>query len=94
MTDTPEKAADTARPDAKSKLVSVVAAKAFLGPDGWVQIGQKADVTPERKRDLARNGLIEGANRDADDDGGQTSTPVDAPRQTRRRLHVGGGGKA
>lgn len=86
----PAEATSTVQTEAKPKLVEVVAAKAFLGPNGWVQKGQKAQVTPDRKKDLARNGLIEGAAADgAGGSAAQTSAPLDAPGQTSRRLNVG-----
>lgn len=73
--------------DPKPKLVEVIAKKAFLGPNGWVQIGEKPKVTPDRKRELARNGLIEGPA--SDREAGQTSTPLGAARDSSRRLTVG-----
>lgn len=74
--DTPAAEEQTAT---KPKLVEVVAAKAFLGANGWVQKGEKAEVTPDRKKDLARNGLIEGATAEA---------PEGSRAQTSRRLNV------
>lgn len=75
----------------KPKTVEVTAAKAFLGPKGWVQVGDKIDVTETRKRELARNGLIEGSAPEVSDGStGQTSTPLGGARQQSRKLTVGG----
>lgn len=81
-------AAKAPAPDAETsgtqteKLVEVVAAKAFLDPTGWVQPGQKVSVTPGRKRDLARNGLIEGA------DASSTAPPLGSGPDRKQKLHV------
>ncbi len=83
---------ETPAAEPKVKTVQVVAAKAFLGPHGWVQPGDKIDVTETRKRDLARNGLIEGSAPETDNgDAGQTSTPLGQARQQSRKLTVGPG---
>lgn len=67
----------------KTDLVEVTAKKAFLDPTGWVQPGQRVDVTPSRKADLARNGLIEGSEAEKGAD------PAEA-KDTTRKLNVTG----
>ena len=70
---------------AAEKMFTVVAAKAFLGPDGWVQPGDETEVTAARKRDLARNGLLQGEDGENED-----VRPLGEPRDTTRKLHVSG----
>lgn len=67
-----------------SKTVTVTARKAFSGPEGWVQRGQKIKVSPQRKADLARNGLLDGSAAQKGDD-------VAKPRARSRRLAVTSG---
>lgn len=87
---------DTPAAEPKVKTIEVVAAKAFLGPTGWVQPGDTMDVTETRKRELARNGLIGGSAPEVQGaDEGQTATPLGETQQRSRKLTVGGsaGGK-
>jgi len=66
-------------------LIAVVAAKAFLGPTGWVQPGETTHVTAARKQDLARNGLLQGETASNDD-----AVPLGETRDTTRNLTVTG----
>lgn len=73
---------------AKPREVTVEAAKAFLGPTGWVQPGAKIKVTPGRRDDLARNGLIKGS---AAGGGALDSQPLGSGSTRTRKLTVGAG---
>lgn len=63
-------------------LITVVAAKAFLGPTGWVQPGETTHVTATRKQELARNGLLQG------EDATNDAVPLGETRDTIRNLTV------
>lgn len=69
---------------APTELVTVVAAKAFMSAGKWTQPGDEIEVTPDRAKDLARNGLIEGSQAEG-------GTPLGEPFDRTQTLTVSTG---